>query len=289
MGKRYLFYTIFFFLFLGNISATGDSLNILTAQDTIFLRITQKGQKIHYHTLEKGQTLWSVSRFYGLSMDVFYSYNPVYRNKVPHPGSRLVIPVPNKAIHRKIPEGLEGKTFVPILYVAKANDTVFGMAKRYFKMPVDQFRSMNNKADNNVEVGDTFLIGWFRLSGIESNEQNPCPVKPCSLWNENQQNLYVFQAKSFKGETTIHRGKAKWFRINAGSANLVCMHRYAPKGSILKMENPMTNQTAYVKVIGKIPLNYDEWTIAVVSEDVGKALKAIDEMFFVKIEYLPSW
>jgi hypothetical protein len=64
-------YWITFFLWLCNqaFATTGDSLHFLIPQDTINLKIDRYGEKYFYHTLETGQTLFGVTRFYGLRLD----------------------------------------------------------------------------------------------------------------------------------------------------------------------------------------------------------------------------
>jgi hypothetical protein len=67
-----------FFLFPFKLQAffTGDSLNYLNFKDTIFITIGNYQEKIFEHHIAPKQTLYSLAKFYGLSLTEVYYYNP---------------------------------------------------------------------------------------------------------------------------------------------------------------------------------------------------------------------
>ncbi|HOY19874.1 MAG TPA: hypothetical protein PLC89_21355, partial [Haliscomenobacter sp.] len=67
---------ILFLLLPGYVFATGDSLRYLTPRDTIILSVGANDAKIFEHKIEKGQTIFSLARFYGLKMDALRYLNP---------------------------------------------------------------------------------------------------------------------------------------------------------------------------------------------------------------------
>ena len=87
-----------------NLNITGDSLHYLTTKDTIFLSSDYEGQKIFIHTMEPKQTLYSLSKFYGLSLDELYYYNPANEGGKYGIGSEIKIPIPNRSIIRYKPK-----------------------------------------------------------------------------------------------------------------------------------------------------------------------------------------
>lgn len=268
--------------------ATGDSLNYLTPQDTVLLEINDRGQKLFSHKLEKGQTLYSLSNFYGLSLDMLFDYNPQLKNKTIHPGTNITVPIPNKSILRVLRQGADRKKLAPICYKVKKGDTMYGVAKRAFRMPVETLMKKNDLTSHTLVVGQKLEIGWMKIESVNKNWQYPAGP-PTEIRVENKKNKANFLSKSYKGETKIQKGKAQWNdNDNFSLKGLYCLHPYAPTGSVVRIENPHTKNVTYAKVVGKIPLNYEKWVVVVVSKDVAKALKAIDGQFFVSVEYLPK-
>jgi hypothetical protein len=60
---------ILLLLLPGHLFATGDSLRYLTPRDTIILSVSANEEKIFEHKIVKGQTIFSLAKFYGLKMD----------------------------------------------------------------------------------------------------------------------------------------------------------------------------------------------------------------------------
>ena len=95
--KNYLA-LLLLFLSGGSVVMTGDSTRYLLPEDTIFLQIGKYQHKIFEHEIEKGQTLYSLAKFYGLSIDELYLYNPQLLDRVLSPYEKVSIPIPNRAI-----------------------------------------------------------------------------------------------------------------------------------------------------------------------------------------------
>ncbi len=268
--------------------ATGDSLNYLTPQDTVLLEINFRGQKLFQHQLEKGQTLYSMAKFYGLSLDMLFDYNPQLKGKVIHPGQHITVPIPNKSIIRVLKNGMDSSKLVPLCYRVKKGDTMYGVAKRSFRIPVQTLMEKNNLTSHTLTVGQVLNIGWMKTDPINKDWQYPAGP-PTEIRVENGKNKADFLSKSYKGETKIEKGKAQWnSNDNFSLKGLYCLHPHAAPGSVIRLENPITKNVAYAKVVGKIPYNYEQWVVVVVSKDVAKALKAIDSQFFIKVEYFPG-
>ena len=147
-------------------AVTGDSIHYLLPQDTIFLSIGDYKEKIFVHTVEKNQTLYSLSRFYGLHTEELYHYNRHLRDKTFSPGQKVRIPIPNRAILRyKIPD-FKADQFAPIFYVVKKGDTFFSISTKLFKMPMDTIALRNNLTSNVLSIGQQLFIGWMSINGI---------------------------------------------------------------------------------------------------------------------------
>jgi len=262
---------------------TGDSLSYLTPQDTVFLSAGSYGQKIFTHIMEPKQTLYSLSKFYGLTLDELYFYNPENEGGQYGPGSQIKIPIPNRSIIRYKPADYSPYLYVPIYYVVKKGETMYHVAQRLFKLPIDTIMDRNNLVEPTLSVGHKLLIGWMDIYGIpETYRQH----KGHPLW----QKSYAYKKKYYAAKQSKkeyrRKGPAVFINGTKSTSDLLVMHRYAPVGSIVQITNPMKKRTLYAKVIAKTPSTYDANVEIVVSPRVGKMLGVRDKKFYVKTRYL---
>ncbi len=278
---------LFILITVSAYSINKDSVTYLNALDTVLLEVNYRGQKIHKHQLKQGQTLYSLAKFYGLSLERVYDYNPDLKNETLKIGQEVIVPIPNKSILRNLRQGQEPLKMALVFYKVKKGDTVYRIAKRYFKMEVEDLKQRNVLKSNDLEVGQKLFIGWMKTDPIPSEWQEPIKGMGMDLVDENRRNKAIFLSKTYNKKTTLEKGKAQWdSKDRFGPKGLFCLHKTAPKGSVVRIENPITQNVVYAKVIGTIPMNYDKWVTAVVSKDVAKALKAIDSQFFIEVEFL---
>ena len=83
-----------------SIKITGDSTQYLSIQDTIFLDFSVYQEKTFHHYIAPKQTLYSLAKFYGMSVEELYFYNPTLRDSAIAIGQQIKIPIPNKSIIR---------------------------------------------------------------------------------------------------------------------------------------------------------------------------------------------
>lgn len=90
-------------------------------------------------------------------------------------------------------------------------------------------------------------------------------------------------AKTLKEE----KGMAKVLDTSIGSmGSYYCLHTSAPKGTILRVQNPVNNYTIYVEVLGKLPnTGSNEKAMLKLSKNSVEALNALDHQFLVECEY----
>ena len=277
--------TIFLFclVFSQALSAmTGDSTSYLTVKDTIFLDIGPYQEKIFHHRFEKGQTLYSLARFYGLHLLELYQYNPGLNEKTVELGMDIRVPIPNMAIKRYKGDNFDHNQHVPVCYVVKKGDSLYGIAKRVFRMPVDTVMNRNQLADYTLSIGQVLQLGWMSMEGIPSRMYTG-PVGPG--WHKsNAYRMQFFNSSQVK-RIYEQQGAASWQKGKQQSA-LFALHRTAPLHSIIAVTNPMTNRTVYAKVMGRIPPSqYDDNVIVVLSSQIVSMLRAKDNRFFVQLKY----
>ena len=263
--------------------ATGDSLNYLTLRDTIYLRVGNFGEKIFEHRMERKQTLYSLARFYGMSLADLYLYNPGLREHGVSVGQNVRIPIPNRAIIRYPTPGFTFQDFVPVVYVVQPGDNLYRICKHYFRMPIEVVQMRNGLSDQSVRVGQHLHIGWMSLYGVPEMLRQ---TQGGPLWNRSNQLEQQFVQESYSHNERFQQGIAHWPKDSRmSSSDLYALHREAPVNSIISVTNPMTSRTAYVKVLGKIPDFYEENVVIVLSPAVANMLGALDPNFFVQVQY----
>ncbi|MAT55707.1 MAG: hypothetical protein CMN32_14620 [Saprospirales bacterium] len=264
--------------------ATGDSLQYLRPQDTLFLQVSPTAGMSFTHYYAKGQTLFSLAKHYGLKLDALYAFNPSLRNLESIPDSQaVVIPLPDSAMVRYAAERKWSESYAPLMYVVKPKETLYSIAKRYFKIDMDTLKARNGLQSNELSIGQVLHIGWLSTSGIPDSVQlmNGHPLGPV------MQKLFLqFESKRSFSKTRYQKGAAYWPRDQRGGADCYALHRYAKPGTPIRIFNPHTGVEAYAKVIGRIDdRRYGQDVIVILSPSVARFLGARDPRFFVEIEY----
>jgi LysM repeat protein len=279
--RRLLFFSVIFLLIHPASFATGDSLRYLIPGDTIFLSIGYFGEKVFEHQIEKKQTLFSLARFYGLSVEELYYFNPGLKDRGVALGEHIRVPIPNRAIMRYQPEDFSPWKHVPVFYVVKKGDTMYRISKVYFRMPIDTVRLRAGVENNDLKVGQLIQVGWMSIEGIPE-EYREFVGGPLERRNHAMKEVYM-RTKSGERE---QRGVACWRKDAQESSDLYALHREAPINSVIEVNNPMTGRTVYVKVIGRIPdTAYGNNVKVVLSPIAANLLGARDPRFYVKVKY----
>ena len=138
----------------------------LSADDTIFLHSNLYLEKYFIYELKPEQTLYSIAKFYGLNINDLYYYNIGLRESNVEVGSKIKIPVPNRAITRYKTANFDPEEFVPVYYVVKKGDTMYRVAKNLFRMELEEVRVRNGLETNTIHPGQFLHVGWMSVYGI---------------------------------------------------------------------------------------------------------------------------
>ncbi|TXB66554.1 lytic transglycosylase [Phaeodactylibacter luteus] len=262
---------------------TGDSLQYLTAKDTVLLSMGQLQQPLMTHYLAPGQTLYSLARFYGLSVNELYFFNPGLSPQSMYYGMPVYIPLPPKAIRKYWMQDMRPGEYAPAYYMVRKGDTLYRIAKSYFNIPLEEMMARNGLLDHNLKPNQLLLIGWLSVEGVpDSLRKHVGGV--LGERNAALQKLFIYQANQERIRES--QGAAFWPKDLNMAADLLALHRTAKIGSVVSIHNPMSRRTVYAKVVGRIPdTAYKDDIVVVVSPQVAQLLGAIDPRFFVKVKY----
>ena len=81
-------------------------------------------------------------------------------------------------------------------------------------------------------------------------------------------------------------GIALWDKADINTESLLVLHKTAQTGSVIKLQNPVTDLVVVAQVVGPIPENvYTDDIDAIVSRSVAQKLGALDTRFQVLMTY----
>lgn len=115
--------------------------------------------KVQYHTVQTGETLFAISRKYGKSVDQLKQLNKLKDYSL-NVGQKLII---NENYTEKQPD-VENTNFY---HEVQPGETLYAIAKKY-NMTVDELKSLNNLTDNTLSKGTKLLV---------SKAAKPAPTK----------------------------------------------------------------------------------------------------------------
>jgi LysM repeat protein len=266
---------------------TGDSLTYLTPKDTILLSVGPYGGKYFDHQLADGQTLYSLARFYGLSVQELYAFNPQLQARSISRGDPVRIPLPNRAILRFRAPEISPLTHAPVYYLVRKGDTMYRLSKRYFELPMDTLLARAGlQSHEELKPGQRIHIGWMNIKGIPPDMRSGLHTNPYAAANARMAQRFLRQLEQGK-DAVLTKGAACWQKTSRDSEDFFAMHDTAPLQSIIEVKNPMNGLKVYVKVLCRIPDTlYDEGVEVVLSPTAARALGAINARFFVHVKSL---
>ncbi|MCB0631838.1 MAG: LysM peptidoglycan-binding domain-containing protein [Saprospiraceae bacterium] len=270
-----------FFCVTAQGAITGDSLHYLNPGDTVFLMSNDFGDKYLLHQMEPKQTLYSLAKFYGLTVGGLYYSNPGLRDASIRVGQVIRVPIPNRAIRRYQGDGFNPIEYVPVFYRVKRGDTMYRIAKTYFRMPVEELAARNQLMETGLKTGQLLHVGWMNIHGIQEDTRSG-GGGPAAQHNQAMKEQYLGECQGREYEES---GVAHWVNGNE-TAGLYALHRRARQNGIISVTNPMNNRTIYVKVIGNMSDRaYEDNIKVVLSPMAARLLGAVDPRFFVKVTY----
>lgn len=284
------------FLLLGLLGkATGlDTLpySLFGENDSLYIHVNSHKQKYFLHTVDINQTAFSIATFYGQKLSDLKQMNPKKNlNSISIGDEIRVIISPNQLIRSK-PKDFVEEDHLPVIYKVKRNETIFSIARIYFRANQHLLFKHNDLNENSIiQPGQPLIVGWIHKNGMHRPDgkykpatfkENPALEK---IANSNTRNRSLFYNQANKKKVYEYSGAAtKSVKANGG---LMILHRYAKQNSIVEIINPNTNITLYAKVVGKIPnTGYEDDIIAILPENLAEALGGKDRRFYVKTKYI---
>jgi len=190
-------------------------------------------------------------------------------------------------------------------YKVGPKESLYAIARK-FGTTVEDIKQLNNLQTTSLSVGQVLKIRanskQSAANGPAQKPSTPAATQPTApLQNTPPANVtpstdtpaiaHVEKTKAPGGRLGVtersERGVAVWIADeNLDGTKMLALHRTAPVGTIVKITNPMTSRTTFVKVIGKFTENEaTKDAIIVLTKATADLLGALDKRFQVSIDY----
>lgn len=273
--------------------------------DFITIEINSIGELFFNHSLQRGETIYSLSRKYSTDVQTIVDNNELVDLSSLNVNQNLAIPVQKDMIFSGNPSeipALQHRT--PVYYEVKPKETLYKVAKTYLDKPIESIMHLNNLSSFDLSVGQKLLVGWLlepmkpALSSIPESTTPPLklvaekqkdtpPKDTINLFIKNR--LFAKKDSLSSAPPQIIKNRkeiAIWDRNAPNTNKMYALHKEARKNSIIEIHNPLLNRTAFATVIGSVPDDsYTEDITLIISPEVAEALGALDKRFMVEVKY----
>lgn len=211
------------------------------------------------HTVQRGETLFSIANKYDLTVDQLKEMNKLTSNNIAL-GRKLIVAMPSAP--EPVAAPVQVKETPSETKAANKSDT----KSNQHAEPVT-----TSKTKSSVKVDASALPkaytnpGASRTSKREKDEKSGADI-----------------------EKFEEVGLVAWFGSDTdmNPTKFYALHRLAPIGTIIKVTNRMNNNSVYVKVVGILPDTGDnENLICKITQAAAQRIGALDQRFTAELSY----
>ena len=239
--------------------------------DGMILQIPYKPQvnnsvKQQTHIVAKGETLYSISRIYDISVVQIMEWNDLLSSDLE---IDQVLKIGGESPPQKIDYVLDGMK----IHVVQAGEGLYALA-RNFDVTVDELVEWNELESSSLNLGQEVIVGKIGEQSttldepeiVETTDVAAATLVPMVKVREDG------MAASIEGEA---------------DQTFLAMHRDIPIGTLVAVRNEMNDQVVFVRIVGKLPdTGINDKVIIRLSRGAVEQLHAIDPKFRVEISYL---
>jgi len=202
------------------------------------------------HTVGEKQTLYSIARQYGVSVEDIRRWNDLGEKSI-QPGMKLLIKKADASTDLQEASAAPPKSG-EIFHIVSEKETLFGISRLY-RVSVNEIIQWNNLTSSSVKEGQKLLIK--KIGSVEQAEPaaesgkpevivaNPKPVsKPAPQ-----------KIEPVKTDEKNESGFALLSEKGGESRKYLAYHRTIPEGTVLRVRNKENKKEIFVRITGKLP------------------------------------
>jgi len=278
--------------------------NTVFSPDSLGIHVVD-GKTYILHEVEHGETLYSISRRYGVSVEDIIAANAIIQQNQIQIGQVLKIPlaVPvdsnlNKDTDNSLINNKDEKETELVQYTVKKGETLYSIARKY-GISVDEMIKINHLSNNDISEGQVLIIKTtvgdvaiadtmtFETPLDSSAEVGKPGDQDMDIEQEDEFSLRYKEMLSNGNYYELDKeGLVSWIYDAASfSSGFYALHESLAVGSLIKITNPINHRSIYAKVIGNLPPN-DDHIVLKLPADAREQLIVHDEKFLVEISWL---
>lgn len=264
-----------------------------------------------FHVVAPGETLYSLSRKYDVSIDSLKKYNKLTSSSL-NLGDSLIVEYKtpgNTTTNVDTPDTapIQSSNDHPFHIVA-ASETLYSISKKY-GISTEDLKKLNQLNSNELSIGQKLILSASAEekdtpSQLVSTDEEPLEEDIKEKETEQEEieeevpidTLYVKTDNSrFKERKekignlnkTIEEGFAMKIQRTGDTRRYLALHRTARIGTIIEVKNQMNNLSIFARVVGKLPETGINRNVLIrVSSAAYEKLKALDAKIPVEIGYV---
>jgi len=255
----------------------------------------ENGTKIIIHQLEAKETYYGLSRRYQIPVKQIIAAN---KNKSLKVGDTVRIPM--GAVQPSTGTGTTSNatqsqepTPVPELapgeytaYKVGKGETLFTISKR-FMISVESIRRANGLNGDALKVGQLLKVPNKELPPPAPKTSDIIVPDTAHTDDASSEKNVEIPANRYGIREMTEKGIGVWIEdLNQEGGSMLALHKTAPIGTVIKITNPMTNRTAFAKVVGKFADTEEtKNAVIVISKSAASLIGVLDRRFQVEIAY----
>lgn len=290
----------------GNDLNIGQLLSIPIAMEAPITKVDTLSNQIT-HRVEAGETLYGISRQYGLTVAELKTLNDMSENSL-ELGALLIVGMKSDAETEEVAQGNPEPVVVATgslpenRHIVEAGETIYSIARRY-GVDVQELREANGLTSNSISIDQSLIIP-FEVAGEElvADSLELVTMADTTLNTQDssssastvQLQAPVKYGNSDKRDTTnlipgqvIEEGFAMTIENAPKTKKYLALHRSVPIGTIMQVRNQMNNQSIFVRVVGKLPDTGPNKKVLIrLTQQAFDRLGAIDPKIPVEVAYM---
>ncbi|MFN0189647.1 MAG: LysM peptidoglycan-binding domain-containing protein [Bacteroidia bacterium] len=239
------------------------------------------------HTVQKGETLYAISKMYGMSVDDVKKINGLTSNAVAV-GQKLKVNALSKSVIPVHQEIVKASTEIKAVKENSTTDNTLKQEPTPAPKEVVKESPKEVVKESPKEVVTTPVI--VETTKAIENKSTDTTELPKVYNNPGTSRTSVIEKDPKSGvevEKVTEIGVATWLVEGDLNQNkFYALHRTAPVGSIIKVTNRMNNNSVFVKVVGTLPDTGDNnAAIIKITQAAAQRIGAIDQKFTAELSY----
>lgn len=163
------FYTLIFLLFIPAFYSMAIAQSADIELQNIEVDISHDRDIIAIHTIQKGQTLYSIAKFYKIPLQNLMDINNIKPGQVVSLDSEIKVPINNEFIDKSGTKA--DPSWIPVTYTIKKKETLYTIGKKYFSQEIEDLNKRNDINSFIIHENERLIVGWWSPSEATTNEE----------------------------------------------------------------------------------------------------------------------